>query len=40
MNGEWQGAYLQITNGGIIETRNGFEAPLGALIDIDNGKIM
>lgn len=27
-------------NGGIIETRNGFEAPIGALVEILNGQIL
>ena len=30
---------LQIINGGKIETRNGFKAPLGAKVLINNGKI-
>lgn len=34
------GASLQIINDGIIETRNGFEAPIGAKVDIVNGKIL
>lgn len=34
------GASLQIINGGIMETRNGFEAPLGATVDITNGQIL
>lgn len=34
------GATLQITNGGIIETRNGFEAPVGAIVDIQYGQIL
>lgn len=33
------GAFLQIINGGIIETRNGFKAPVGAKVLIDKGKI-
>lgn len=34
------GASLQITNGGIIETRNGFEAPIGTNVEIVNGQIL
>ncbi len=34
------GARLWITDGGIIETRNGFEAPVGAFVTIDNGQIL
>ena len=34
------GATLRIINGGIIETRNGFEAPIGALVEILNGQIL
>ena len=34
------GASLQIINGGIIETRNGFEAPLGAIVEIVHGQIL
>ena len=34
------GASLQIINGGVMETRNGFEAPVGALVNIENGRIM
>lgn len=34
------GASLQIVNGGIIETRNGFEAPIGATVDVLNGQIL
>lgn len=34
------GSYLQVLNGGIIETRHGFEAPVGAMIDIENGQIL
>jgi hypothetical protein len=34
------GASLQIINNGIIETRNGFEAPIGVKVDIINGKIL
>ena len=33
------GSSLRIINGGIIETRNGFKAPVGALVNIENGKI-
>ena len=34
------GATLRIINNGIIELRNGFEAPLGTIVDIDNGQIL
>ena len=34
------GASLRIINGGTIETRNGFEAPVGALVDIEYGQIL
>lgn len=34
------GASLQIINGGIIKTRNGFEAPVGTLVNIEHGKIL
>jgi hypothetical protein len=34
------GATLQIINGGIIETRNGFFAPIGVIVDIVNGQIL
>lgn len=34
------GASLQITNGGIIETRNGFEAPIGTNVEIISGQIL
>ena len=34
------GSSLRIVNNGIIETKNGFEAPLGALVDIEHGKIL
>lgn len=34
------GASLQIINGGIIETRNGFIAPIGVIVDIVNGQIL
>ncbi len=33
------GASLQIINDGVIETRNGFEASLGAIVDITKGSI-
>ena len=33
------GATLQILNNGILETRNGFEAPIGAIVDIQNGQL-
>lgn len=34
------GSSLQIINNGRIETRNGFDAPLGAVVDISSGKIL
>ena len=34
-----QGASLKIINGGVIQCRNGFYAPLGVNIEIDEGKI-
>ena len=34
------GASLQIINGGIIETRSGFEAPVGSLVNIESGQIL
>ena len=34
------GAYLQIINDGVLETRNGFNAPVGAIVNIENGKIL
>ena len=33
-------ASLRIINGGIIETQNGFEAPIGTTVDVLNGKIL
>ena len=33
------GASLQIINGGMLETRTGFEAPIGALVEIEDGRI-
>ena len=33
------GASLRIINGGVIETRNGFIAPIGAIVNIVEGKI-
>ena len=33
------GSVLKIKNGGLIETRNGFEAPVGAIIYIEDGQI-
>ncbi len=33
------GAALRIINGGIIETRNDFVAPVGAIVDITHGEI-
>ena len=34
------GSFLQIINGGVINSRNGFKAPAGALVDIQNGSII
>ena len=34
------GASLRIINGGTIETRNGFEAPVAPLVDIEYGQIL
>lgn len=34
------GASLRIINGGVIETRNGFDAPVGAIVDIVHGQII
>ena len=34
------GVSLQIVNGGILDTRNGFEAPVGVCVDVENGKIL
>lgn len=34
------GSSLQILNGGILETQNGFEAPVGAIVDIQYGQIL
>ena len=34
------GATLRIINNGIIETRNGFKAPVGAKVEISHGKIL
>lgn len=34
------GASLQMINGGIIETRNGFDTPVGAFVDICHGQIL
>jgi hypothetical protein len=34
------GSTLRVINGGNIETRNGFEAPVGALVDIVSGQIL
>lgn len=33
-------ATLRILNNGIIETRNGFEAPVGAIVEIRHGQIL
>ena len=34
------GAALRILNDGIVETKNGFNAPVGSIIDIKSGKIL
>lgn len=34
------GATLRIINNGTLETRNGFEAPVGAIVDIQYGQIL
>lgn len=34
------GSTLRILNDGIIETRNGFKAPVGAKVEISHGKIL
>ena len=34
------GASLQIINNGIIETRNGFNAPVGAIVNVAYGQII
>ena len=34
------GSALRIINNGIIETRNGFKAPVGVKVDITHGKIL
>ena len=34
------GSTLRIINNGIIETRNGFKAPVGVKVDITHGKIL
>ena len=34
------GASLIIVNGGIIETRNNFTAPFGAIVEIENGQLL
>ena len=34
------GATLRILNNGVIETRNGFTAPVGAIVEISHGKIL
>lgn len=34
------GGTLRILNNGIIETRNGFDAPIGATVEISHGKIL
>ncbi len=34
------GAYLQIINNGVVETRDGFNAPVGAMVDVEHGQIL
>ena len=34
------GATLIIINGGVIECQDDFIAPVGAIVDIENGQIM
>ena len=34
------GATLRIINDGILQTRNGFEAPIGAIVEIQSGQII
>lgn len=34
------GSTLRILNDGIIETRNGFKAPVDAKVEISHGKIL
>lgn len=34
------GSTLRIINGGIIETRKGFVAPVGAIVEIEHGEVM
>ena len=34
------GDTLRILNNGVIETRNGFTAPVGAKVEISHGKIL
>ena len=34
------GASLQIINNGILETRNGFTAPVGTIVDVEYGQII
>lgn len=34
------GASLQITDNGILDTRNGFYAPAGAIVDVEYGQIL
>lgn len=33
------GAFFQIINNGIMENRNGFIVPIGAIVDVENGQI-
>ena len=35
-----EGSSIEVTNGGIIETRNGFNAPLGSTVNIIHGQIL
>ena len=34
------GAYFQIINNGVVETRDGFNAPVGAMVDVEHGQIL
>lgn len=34
------GSSLQIINNGVIKTKNGFKTPVGALVNIDHGRIL
>ncbi len=33
------GAHLRIINHGVLDTRNGFEAPFGVIVDVEDGQI-